>query len=195
MSERDAQFESLLKRARGGDDEALGLLLDEFRPYLNLLARRAMDGRLAGRIDDSDVVQQTYLSAVRRFADFTGSGTTALAAWLQKIHERNLIDTARRHIESQRRSITSEATHVEIEPIAEAELTSPSQRLMRGEDAVRLARAISQLPDDQAEAVRLRHLDGWSINDIAERMCRTRRAVIALLHRGITNLRAVLSDD
>jgi len=195
MSEIDANYESLLKRARGGDDQALGTLLDEFRPYLNLLARRAMDGRLAGRIDDSDVVQQTFLSAVRRFSEFSGDGTSALAAWLQKIHERNLIDTARRHIDAQRRSVSSEATQVTIEPIAEAELTSPSQRMMRGENAVRLARAISQLPEDQAEAVRLRHLDAWSIDQIAERMDRSRRAVISLLHRGITNLRSKLSDE
>lgn len=55
--------DSLIKRlqqARDGDTDALGALLDEFRPYLKLLAQRAMDGQLAGRIDSSDVVQQTY---------------------------------------------------------------------------------------------------------------------------------------
>ena len=154
-----------------------------------------MDGRLAGRIDDSDVVQQTFLSAVRRFSEFTGDGTEALAAWLRRIHERNLIDTARKHVEAQRRSVTSEATQVAVEPIAEEEMTSPSQRLMRGEDAVRLARAISRLPVDQAEAIRLRHLDAWSIDEIAKRMNRTRRAVISMLHRGITGLRSKLSED
>lgn len=194
MSESGSSFASLLLQARTGDDQALGALLDEFRPYLRLLARRAMDGRLAGRIDDSDVVQQTFLSAVRRFGEFNGEGTEALAAWLRRIHERNLIDTARKHVGSQRRSVSSEATSVAVEPIAEEELTSPSQRLMRGEDAVRLARAIGKLPEDQAEAIRLRHLDAWSIDQIAERMNRTRRAVIALLHRGITNLRTNLSD-
>ncbi|MBI1315208.1 sigma-70 family RNA polymerase sigma factor [bacterium] len=195
MSESDQRFESLLLQARSGDDQALGALLDEFRPYLRLLAKRAMDGRLAGRIDDSDVVQQTFLSAVRRFSEFTDNSTEAMAAWLRRIHERNLIDTARKHVESQRRSVTSEVTNVAVEPIAEEELTSPSQRLMRGEDAVCLARAISRLPEDQAEAIRLRHLDAWAIDQIAERMNRTRRAVIALLHRGITNLRQTLSDE
>lgn len=194
MSESADNLPSLLQRARSGDAQALGVLLDEFRPYLRLLAQRAIDGRLAGRLDDSDVVQQTYLSAVRRFAEFSGETTEQLAAWLQKIHERNLIDTARRHIEAERRSINSEATLVEIEPIAEGELSSPSQRIMRGENAVRLAQAISRLPDDQAEAVRLRHLDAWPIADIAERMKRSHRATIALLHRGISNLRTQLTD-
>lgn len=195
MSDSAENLTSLLLRAQCGDEQALGVLLDEFRPYLRLLAQRAMDGRLRGRIDDSDVVQQTYLSAVRRFGEFSGDSTEQFAAWLQKIHERNLIDTARRHIEAERRSVNSEATQVEVEPLADSELSSPSQRLMRGERAVRLARAISQLPDDQAEAVRLRHLDAWSISDIAERMNRSRRAVIALLHRGITNLRSELTPE
>lgn len=194
MSESAENLSLLLQRAQAGDDQALGILLDEFRPYLRLLAQRAMDGRLAGRLDDSDVVQQTYLSAVRRFAKFSGDSAEQLAAWLQKIHERNLIDTARKHIEAERRSINSEATQVEVEPVAEGELSSPSQRLMRGENAVRLARAISRLPEDQAEAVRLRHLDAWSIAEIAKRMDRSHRAIIALLHRGISNLRTQLPD-
>jgi RNA polymerase sigma-70 factor, ECF subfamily len=194
MTDTAENLSSLLQQAQGGNDQALGVLLDEFRPYLRLLAQRAMDGRLAGRLDGSDVVQQTYLSAVRRFSDFSGDSPEQLAAWLQKIHERNLIDTARKHIEAERRSVNAEATQVEVEPLVESELSTPSQRLMRGENAVRLARAIGRLPDDQAEAVRLRHLDAWSIPDIAERMTRSPRAVIALLHRGITNLRKQLTD-
>jgi len=184
--------DSVLKRlqqARDGDSDALGALLDEFRPYLKLLAQRAMDGRLAGRVDSSDVVQQTYLSAVRKFDEFTGDDADALAGWLQLIHERNLIDTARKHLEAEKRAVGREETVIESEPLDDVELTSPSQRLMRGESAVRLARALVFLPDDQHEAVRLRHLDGWSLEKIAERMDRSKRAVAGLLYRGLENLR------
>lgn len=184
-----------LRQARDGDSTALGELLDEFRPYLRVLAERAMDGRLAGRIDASDVVQQTYLSAVRKFDEFTGDDADALAGWLQLIHERNLIDTARKHIQADMRSVDREATVVELDPIEDVELTSPSQRLMRGENAVRLARALIHLPDDQCQAVRLRHLDGWSLEDIAQRMKRSKRAVAGLLHRGMENLRERLSGQ
>ncbi len=184
--------DSLIKRlqqARGGDANALGQLLDQFRPYLKLMAQRAMDGRLAGRIDSSDVVQQTYLSAVRKFDEFNGEDADALAGWLRLIHERNLIDTARKHLEAEKRAVGREETLIEAEPLADVELTSPSQRLMQGESAVRLARALAFLPHDQAEAVRLRHLDGWPLEKIAERMDRSKRAVAGLLHRGLENLR------
>jgi len=188
--------DSLIKRlrqARDGDSDALGALLDEFRPYLKLLAQRAMDGRLAGRIDSSDVVQQTYLSAVRKFDEFSGDDADALAGWLQLIHERNLIDTARKHLVAEKRSVGREETLIETEALDDVELTSPSQRLMKGESAVRLAGALAFLPDDQSEAIRLRHLDGWSLEKIAERMDRSKRAVAGLLHRGLENLRNRLS--
>lgn len=190
--------DSLIKRlqqARGGDTDALGELLDEFRPYLRLLAQRAMDGRLAGRIDSSDVVQQTYLSAVRKFDEFTGVDADALAGWLQLIHERNLIDTARKHLVAEKRAVGREETLSEAESLNDVELTSPSQRLMRGERAVRLAAALAQLPDDQADAVRLRHLDGETLENIALKLDRSERAVAGLLYRGMTNLRKVLASN
>lgn len=190
--------DSLIKRlrqARGGDSDALGKLLNEFRPYLKLVAQRAMDGRLAGRIDSSDVVQQTYLSAIRKFDEFTGEDADALAGWLLLIHERNLIDTARKHLEAEKRSVGREETQIETEPLAEMELTSPSQRLMRGERAVRLAAALACLPDEQAEAVRLRHLDGQSLEKIARHFGRSERAVAGLLYRGMMNLRKGLKEQ
>jgi RNA polymerase sigma-70 factor (ECF subfamily) len=90
------------------------------------MAQRAMDGRLAGRIDSSDVVQQTYLSAVRKFDEFNGEDADALAGWLRLIHERNLIDTARKHLEAEKRAVGREETLIEAEPLADVELTSPS---------------------------------------------------------------------
>lgn len=151
-----------------------------------------MDGRLAARVDASDVVQQTFLSAIRRFDDFTGQDMDALAGWLRLIHERNLIDTARRHLDADLRTVDREDPGVTAKDLAAEELTTPSQRMMQGESAVQLARALTGLPQDQAEAVRLRHLDGWSLDRIATKMNRTKRSVANLLHRGLANLREKL---
>lgn len=194
----DASTKSLSDRfrsARNGDEAALGHLLDEFRPWLRLLAERAMAGRLAARVDASDVVQQTFLSAVRRFEEFSGDNVDALAAWLRIIHERNLIDTVRKHLEAEQRAVGREVSQSSSPPVSAAELTSPSQRMMNGENAVHLARALATLPEDQATAVRLRHLDGWSLEQIAGQMERTKRSVANLLHRGLANLRERLPND
>lgn len=190
MDQTTERLNQLISQARSGDEKALGQLLDEHRDYLRLQAQRAMDGRLAGRVDASDIVQQTYLSAVRRFNEFEGQNGDDLAGWLYRIHERNLIDAARHHLGTQKRSVENEQGAVNAETEEDVELTSPSQRLMLGETAVRLARAIGQLPDNQAAAVRLRHLDGWSIERISEHMEKTERAIAGLLHRGLESLRS-----
>ena len=62
----------VLSRAVKGDREAFGELLQRYRPYLRMLARRQLDSALHVRIDASDIVQQTCLEAHRDFAAFQG---------------------------------------------------------------------------------------------------------------------------
>lgn len=194
MTDSECDFETLIRKAREGDDSSLGELLNHHRPWLRLLDRRGLSGKFAGRIDESDVAQQTFLSAVRGFEHFKGSTPDELAVWLQQIHERNLQDAVRRHAMAQKRSVDREETFVE-EEIPPVELTSPSQRLMLGERAVRLAAVMSQLPDDQQDAVRMRHLDGETLEAISQRLDRSERAVAGLLYRGLTNLRKALAEE
>jgi DNA-directed RNA polymerase specialized sigma24 family protein len=40
----------------------------------------------------------------------------------------------------------------------------------------------------------LRHLEGWSLADIAAHMGRTQAAVVGLLQRGLKNLRNLLDE-
>ena len=60
----------LLARARAGDREALGELLENNRDYLRNLADRLLDDRMGRRIDASDVVQQTCLSVHKQIGEF-----------------------------------------------------------------------------------------------------------------------------
>ena len=68
----DTAPQTLLGRAREGDREALGRLLEAYRNYLRLLARLRVGRRLRGKIDESDLVQETYLKAHGSFGQFRG---------------------------------------------------------------------------------------------------------------------------
>ena len=57
-----------------------------------------------------------------------------------------------------------------------------------------LAEALAELPDNQREAVVLRHWHDCSLAEIAERLGCTTAAVTGLLHRGLRNLRQLLQD-
>jgi RNA polymerase sigma-70 factor (ECF subfamily) len=48
---------------------------------------------------------------------------------------------------------------------------------------------IASLPEMQREAVRLRHLEGCSVDDIADRLGRSPTAAAGLIKRGLETLR------
>lgn len=55
-----SEADELLRRARTGDRFALGQLLEPYRSYLALLAQQQTAERLRSKLDDSDVIQETF---------------------------------------------------------------------------------------------------------------------------------------
>jgi RNA polymerase sigma-70 factor (ECF subfamily) len=176
--------------------------LDGYRDYLLLLARARLNPRLRGRLDPSDVVQQTLLEAHRDAEQFRGRTPAERAAWLRQVLARNLANAARDHTRDRRdvgreRSLQAslDESSAKLEAFLAADQSSPSQRADRGEQLVRLAAALAGLPDGQREAVELRHLHGWPLAEIAAHLGRTPAAVAGLLHRGLAQLRSVLEES
>jgi len=198
MTTTTTSVRTLISRARDGDRDALGYLLEHHRPYLKLLARRMIGERLESRLDESDIVQQTCLSVFGRIEGFDGDEPDQFVAWLRTIHEHNVRNVLRDHVSTQKRTVNREqalgADDVARE-IVPAQQSSPSQRLMQGERAVRLAAALQKLAPDQREAVRLRYLEGWSLAEISEHTGRTKHSIAGLIKRGLSGLRIELRDE
>ena len=188
----------LLLRARTGDADAAGELLGKYRAYLKVLAARHLDSPLAARIDASDLVQQTCLSVVRKLPQFEGSDEAAFVAWLKTIHEHNIQTAIRDHLRTEKRAAGREVGLGENWHddglLAQARASSPSQRVMQGEQAARLAAALEDLPLDQREAVRLRYLEGHPVDEIARRLDRSPQAAAGLIKRGLIRLRKIMAE-
>ncbi len=181
------------------DPSAVAARLEQYRDYLGLLARLHLDRRLQGKLDLSGVVQQTLLEAHQGIAQVEERLPEALAAWLRCLLSRNLIDEARRlkgvtHDATRERSLEAalEESSARLEGCLAAEQSSPSQQAERHERMLRLAEALTRLPDDQREAVILHHLQGRSLLETADALGRSREAVAGLLHRGLKKLRELL---
>jgi RNA polymerase sigma-70 factor, ECF subfamily len=185
----------LLSRARAGDVQAAGLLLEKYRPYLRLIAQRLLDQNLAARLDASDLVQQTCLSVLGRLPQFDGQDEAQFIAWLRTIHEHNIADAVREHLKTAKRAAGREVSIDAEQLAAQLRASSPSQRVLVGESAARLAVALQDLPDDQREAVRLRYLEGRSLAEIAQRMKRSVVAAAGLVKRGLIQLRKTMQEE
>lgn len=178
-----------------GDD------LEPFRSYLHLLARLRLDRRLQGKLDPSDIVQQTLLEAHQARDQFRGHGQAQRAAWLRQILARNLANAVR-DLTRAKRDVALECSleaavaesSARLEAWLAAEQSSPSEQAERNEQTVRLAQALAALPEAQRDVLVLRHLEGWSLAAISEHLGRSPSAVAGLLHRGLTQLRAVLHE-
>jgi RNA polymerase sigma-70 factor (ECF subfamily) len=185
--------QQLIERARAGDQAALGELLEKYRGYLKGLADKLLDDRAAGRIDASDVVQQTCLSVHKQIAEFDGHDVPQFAAWLRQIHERNIRNAARNQLHAGKRAIDREKRVSGAEDYA-ARQTSPSQHVVRSEESARLARAIAQLPQDEQEALRRRYLDGEAMGEIATTMGLTKDGLVWLMKCAMTSLRQNMAE-
>jgi RNA polymerase sigma-70 factor (ECF subfamily) len=202
MTDEAPSTSQLLAQARRGDREALGRLLEAQRTALRRLAERQLEGRIAVRVDASDVIQQTFLEAHRSFPQFAGRNLRDLAAWLRSILDHKVAGAIRDHALLQKRSVRRERSlddsqggGVPLKQELDAGHSSPSQKAIRGEEAQRLAQALTALPSDQREAVRLRHLEGWALADIAQHLGRTPAATAGLIKRGMQSLRRRLHSD
>jgi RNA polymerase sigma-70 factor (ECF subfamily) len=70
MATDPSESSDLLRRAGEGDAQVLGQLLETHRKRLRRMVRLRLDPRLQGRIDASDVIQETYLEAAERLAEY-----------------------------------------------------------------------------------------------------------------------------
>ena len=196
----EPRLAGLLLAARAGDGPALGQLLEGYRSYLTLLVRVQIGRGLQSKVDAADLVQDTFLEAYHTFARFRGSSEGEWVSWLRQLLASHLAMAVRHYYGTKRRDLRLErrlaveldqSSRVLDRSLASAQ-SSPSQQAARREQAVLLAEALDRLPADYREVLILRHLEGLSFPEVAQRMDRTRDSVEKLWARALPRLRRLL---
>ncbi len=203
MSRGEPECEELLKLARAGNEHAFGQLLERYRHYLMLLSRLQVGRRLQGKADPGDMVQETFLEAARYFGQFRGNSEPEFTCWLRQILARRLSHLMRHYYGTQARDVRLERLLGEeldqssraIDGALIAGHSTPSQLASRREQSVLLANALSLLPEDYREVIYLRHLEGLTFPEVAQRMGRSLDSVEKLWVRALPKLRRVLGAE
>lgn len=172
--------------------------VERYREYLRLLARLHMDPQLRGKLDPSDVVQETLVKAHRNFDQFRGQTEAELAGWLRRILANSLIDAARKYQRevsiARPLAETLDESAARLEAWLAADQSTPSAEIDRQEQLLALAAALAQLPEEQRQAVELHHLKDCSVAEAAAALNKTEAAVAGLLRRGLKRLRELLAE-
>ena len=175
---RDAPDDAVLLAYANGDEEAARVLSLRLVPRVLAQATRM----LADQAEAEDVAQEAMMKLWEIAADWR-QGEAQVSTWLYRVVA-NLC-TDRLH---KRRGVSLDQIAEPTDPQMSA--TAQMQETSR---LTALANALAQLPDRQAQAVSLRHLEGLTNPEIAQIMDISVRSVESLTARGKKALADILA--
>jgi RNA polymerase sigma-70 factor (ECF subfamily) len=184
-------------RLKEEGEHALAEAFEHFRPRLRRMVDLRMDARLAGRLDASDIVQETYLDAAKQLRPYLERPEVSVFVWLRRLAWERMVSLSRRHLKAQKRDIHRELSLPEESSILLArsllEGESPSEKMALEELRDEVRRAVARLPETDREAILLRHFEGLTNKEIAEALGISEPAATMRYGRALLRLKALLS--
>lgn len=176
-SQSDAE---LVGRVLSGSDAAFAELVER---YDDLLSRHAQ--RMLGRPDEAeDVVQAAWIKAYRRLRQCRDP--ERFGAWVFRIAANACKDA----LKAERKEV------VPMDSVADLRNPGddPEEGALREEQRRHIAAALDRLPAEQREAFLLKHVEGWSYEEMAERLEVGVSALKMRVHRARDELQKLLLE-
>jgi RNA polymerase sigma-70 factor, ECF subfamily len=181
MDRSDAQIIAVVL---AGDREAYRILVERYQDRVfGVLLRLVGDRVLA-----EDAAQEAFVKAYLSLARFRGDST--FGTWLVQIAVHAARDRTRQQQRRQRHETGNEDDGFEIPAAGPDALT----KLIRAEDRARLEMALQRLPDDYREVLVLKHVEGWSFEEIAAQARASVGSLKVRAHRARRLLRQIVED-
>lgn len=200
-----ADDSELLSRAALGDHAARSELFDKYQDRLRRMVQFRLDTRLRRRIDPSDVVQDSYLEASQRLADYMQDPQMPFFLWVRFLTLERLVTLHRQHLGVQARDVRREVATLQrgLPPADTAtlaakllgKLTSPSQAAMRAELKARLQEALDRLDPLDREILALRHFEQMNTVEAAKVLGIGESGTSSRYIRALKRLKSILSVD
>ena len=108
MAIDDSETENLLRPACRSDGSAVGRLLERYRRPLRRLVAGRLEGRLAARVDPSDIVQEGAGQHGQKLPEYVRDRPMPFYPWLRRLALDRLAKLRRFHLGMSKRSVTRE---------------------------------------------------------------------------------------
>jgi RNA polymerase sigma-70 factor (ECF subfamily) len=177
MIDHVSEPDDLLRRAAAGDERALGALFTLYRERLKRMVRLRLDRRLGGRIDPSDVLQEAYIEAHKRFGDWVQNQDVPFFLWLRLVTGQKLTDCHRHHLGAQMRDAGQEvslyrgalpqASSASLAAQLLGKMTSATQAAIRAEHKLIVQQTLNSMDPMDREVLVLRHFEHLSNDETA----------------------------
>jgi RNA polymerase sigma-70 factor (ECF subfamily) len=204
MADRGDEIQGLLDRLQAGDRNALAELFARYREPLRRMILLRLDQRLGGRVSPSDVLQETYVDAMKRVPHFFENPDMPFFVWLRWIAGQRLVEVHRQHLGARMRDAGLEVSLQQGYPAAASAtslaahlaggLTSPSRAAIRGEMVAQLEAALDRLDPIDREVLALRHFEELSNNEVAALLGIQKAAASKRYVRALERLKAALAQ-
>lgn len=161
----------LVRRAKQGEQEALGELLRRYQPRVRKIVRLRLGNSNLDVLDLDDILQETLVAAFKAFERFELRNEASVINWLSKIAERKIL-SASEYLAAQKRVRDkelaldyedSEGVVFDVPDERRGPMTSVSTR----EEWRLIEDCIAELPETYREIIVLRECLGYGWEDVA----------------------------
>jgi len=203
-SMESGEMESASRFVDPSEAAELATLFDRHRDKLRLMVHLRLDRRVQARVDASDVLQEAYIDAAGRYAEYRRDRPMPEFLWLRFLVGQRLMILHRQHLGVKARDAGRDVS-LYHGPLPEAaseslaaqllgKLTSPSQAAMRAELQLRLQQVLNTMDEIDREVLALRHFEQLSNVEVAQVLGLEPRAASARYIRAIRRLKEFLSS-
>jgi RNA polymerase sigma-70 factor (ECF subfamily) len=198
----DAETSELLERAGQGDEQAVGDLFFRHRDRLRRMIQLRMDRRLQGRLDASDVLQESYLEFARSLPQYLQNPELPFFLWLRCLTGRKLQALHRHHLGTRARDAGRElslhrgalpqASSVSLAAQLLGRYTTPSHAAIRAELQISVQEALNSMDPIDREVLALRHYEQLSNAETAQVLGLSEAAASNRFVRALKRLKSIL---
>jgi len=200
---KSVECDNTIATAVRGDRRAMERLLLEHYDRLEMRIAAQLPQSLQSLVQVEDILQETFVQAIQSMSQCQATSAESFTAWLDTIANNRVLDTIRLFTSLKRgggrkrvrRNSRLDSSLADAVNLLYDSGSTPGRKAECREVITRMNSAIDNLPTDQRDAIRLRYLQGVSVNETARMVDRSPNAIRGLLHRAKRRLREIMESS